>query len=111
MDAVLIARRKVAGRRHFDLAHELFHILTWDTMPPAHSEAAREYGGTRGEQLANSFVAAALMEAPRLLLRTGPGQSSLWRSARSFASRSGRWNGFSTMSYAAWKVVTSSVMS
>ena len=41
MDAVLIARREVAGRRHFDLAHELFHILTWDAMPPEHSEAAR----------------------------------------------------------------------
>ncbi len=34
LDAVLIARREVAGRRHFDLAHELFHILTWDAMPP-----------------------------------------------------------------------------
>ena len=27
-DAVLIARCEVAGRRHFDLAHELFHLLT-----------------------------------------------------------------------------------
>ena len=28
MDAVLVVRREVAGRRHFDLAHELFHGLT-----------------------------------------------------------------------------------
>ena len=69
MDAVLIARREVAGRRHFDLAHELFHILTWDAMPPAHSEAARETGGNRVEQLANNFAAAALMPAARLLRR------------------------------------------
>jgi len=69
MDAVLIARREVAGRRHFDLAHELFHVLTWDTMPPAHSEAAREYGGSREEQLANNFAAAALMPSTRLLRR------------------------------------------
>ena len=61
LDAVLIARREVAGRRHFDLAHELFHILTWDAMPPEHSEEARETGGNRVEQLANNFAAAVLM--------------------------------------------------
>ncbi len=61
LDAVLIARREVVGRRHFDLAHELFHILTWDAMPPEHSEEAVETGGNRVEQLANNFAAAALM--------------------------------------------------
>ena len=61
LDAVLIARRQVAGRRHFDLAHELFHILTWDAMPPEHSEEAMETGGNRVEQLANTFAAAVLM--------------------------------------------------
>ncbi len=66
LDAVLIARREIAGRRHFDLAHELFHILTWDAMPPEHSEAARETGGNRIEQLANSFAAAVLMPAAAL---------------------------------------------
>ena len=66
MDAVLIACREVAGRRHFDLAHELFHILTWDAMPPEHSEAARETGGNRAEQLANNFAAAVLMPAASL---------------------------------------------
>lgn len=61
LDVVLINRREVAGRRHFDLAHELFHILTWDVMPPEHTEEARETGGTRVEQLANSFASALLM--------------------------------------------------
>ena len=61
LDAVLIARREVPGRRHFDLAHELFHILTWDAMPPAHCEEARETGGNRVEQLANNFAGAVLM--------------------------------------------------
>jgi XRE family transcriptional regulator, fatty acid utilization regulator len=61
LDIVLINRREVAGRRHFDLAHELFHILTWDVMPPEHAEEARETGGTRIEQLANSFASALLM--------------------------------------------------
>ena len=66
LDAVLIARREVIGRRHFDLAHELFHILTWDAMPPKHSEEAMEIGGNRAEQLANNFAAAVLMPAATL---------------------------------------------
>ena len=61
LDTVLVARQEVAGRRHFDFAHELFHILTWDAMPPEHCEEARETGGNRVEQLANNFAAAVLM--------------------------------------------------
>ena len=63
LDAVLIARGEVAGRRNFDLAHELFHILTWEAMPPAHVEKIVDFGGNRTEQLANSFAAALLMPA------------------------------------------------
>ena len=66
LDTVLIARREIEGRRHFDLAHELFHVLTWDAMPPEHSEEARETGGNRVEQLANNFAAAVLMPAATL---------------------------------------------
>ena len=67
LDAVLIARREAPGRRHFDLAHELFHVLTWDAMPPARYEEARETGGGRVEQLANVFSSAALMPAGALM--------------------------------------------
>jgi len=64
LDVVLINRDEVPGRRHFDLAHELFHILTWDAMPPVHVEDATEIGGTnRVEQLANAFASALLMPA------------------------------------------------
>lgn len=63
LDVVLINRHEVVGRRNFDLAHELFHILTWDAMPPEHSEEARETGGNRVEQLANNFASAVLMPA------------------------------------------------
>ena len=52
-----------ARRRHFDLAHELFHLLTWRAMPPAHSERATTTGGSRAEQLANNFAGALLMPA------------------------------------------------
>lgn len=61
LDAVLIARREVAGRRHFDLAHELFHILTWEAMPPKHLEESEGESRNRVEQLANNFAAAVLM--------------------------------------------------
>jgi Zn-dependent peptidase ImmA (M78 family)/transcriptional regulator with XRE-family HTH domain len=66
LDVVLINRHEVEGRRHFDLVHELFHILTWDAMPPEHSEEARETGGNRVEQLANNFASAVLMPMPVL---------------------------------------------
>ncbi len=76
LDTVLIARHELPGRRHFDLAHELFHILTWDTMPPGRSETVRETGGKRVERLANRFAAGVLM----------PGQA---------LERFGRWSGLS----------------
>jgi transcriptional regulator with XRE-family HTH domain len=66
LDALLIQRADVVGRRHFDLAHELFHLLTWSEMPPKYSEATQETGGDRVEQLANSFASALLM--PRCVL-------------------------------------------
>src|SRR6202042_2732398 len=66
LDAVLINRNEVAGRRHFDLAHELFHILTWDAMSPPHAEEASETSTIRVEQLANNFASAVLM--PSLVL-------------------------------------------
>lgn len=68
LDVVLIARGEVLGRRNFDLAHELFHILTWDAMPPEHMENAVETGGGRVEQLANNFAAAVLM--PEAVLKS-----------------------------------------
>jgi hypothetical protein len=65
-DVVLINRHEVAGRRHFDLAHELFHVLTWDAMPPEHVEETSEISRNRVEQLANSFASALLMPAGAL---------------------------------------------
>ena len=70
LDVVLINRNEVPGRRHFDLAHELFHILTWDAMPPDHVEEAVETSKGRVEQLANSFASAVLMPA-KVLERFG----------------------------------------
>ncbi|RUU61051.1 XRE family transcriptional regulator [Mesorhizobium sp. M2C.T.Ca.TU.002.02.1.1] len=61
LDVVLINRNEVAGRRHFDLAHELFHIMTWKEMPPEHIEEAMPVKRSRVEQLADNFASALLM--------------------------------------------------
>lgn len=71
LDVALITRGEVAGRRHFDLAHELFHLLTWRAMPPAHSERATTTGGSRAEHLANNFAGALLMPAD-IIRQHGP---------------------------------------
>lgn len=60
-DAVLVNRNENPGRRNFDLAHEFFHLLTWDKMPPSPIEDVSESGGSRVEQLANAFASALLM--------------------------------------------------
>ncbi len=66
LSCVLVNRRESEGRRNFDLAHELFHLLTWDAMPPQRTEAievARRGKGWRIERLAENFAAALLMPA------------------------------------------------
>ena len=71
LDTVLIARREAPGRRNFDLARELFHILTWDSMPPERSEEAKDAGGRRVQRLANRFAAAVLIPAAALKRHEG----------------------------------------
>ena len=68
-DAVLINQNESPGRRAFDLAHELFHVLTWDAMPPQRVDRQdpRSYKGKRMEQLADNFAGALLM--PEAALR------------------------------------------
>jgi len=64
MGVILINRNESEARRFFDLAHELFHALTWDAMRPEHRESnsfEERIKGKRVEQLANSFAAALLM--------------------------------------------------
>lgn len=63
---ILVNRRESEGRRNYDLAHELFHVLTWDAMPPERIEPqeVKPVKGNRSEQLANNFAAALLMPEP-----------------------------------------------
>lgn len=60
---ILVNRWESLGRRMFDIAHELFHLLTWDAMPPDRVEGTQPSVRQRDrvEQLANNFAAALLM--------------------------------------------------
>jgi Zn-dependent peptidase ImmA (M78 family)/transcriptional regulator with XRE-family HTH domain len=64
LGVILVNRRESTVRRNFDLAHELFHSLTWERMKPDHRESnsseARQRT-KRGEQLADNFATALLM--------------------------------------------------
>lgn len=61
LDAVLVNRKEGPGRRNYNLAHELFHVLTWDSMPPERVEDSGTPSSGRVERLADSFAAALLM--------------------------------------------------
>lgn len=70
LNTILINRNEVEGRRSFDLGHELFHLMTWDHMPPQHVEVSGELSKRyeRIEKLADHFSAALLM--PRFSLQS-----------------------------------------
>lgn len=69
MGVVLINRNETEARRFYDLAHELFHALTWDAMKPDHRESNSiedRNKKKRIEQLADNFAAALLMPCASL---------------------------------------------
>ncbi len=75
LGVILVNRRESAARRNFDLAHELFHTLTWERMKPGHRESnsTEERKRThRVEQLADNFAAALLMPRTSLDALTDP---------------------------------------
>lgn len=63
MNAVIINRREPEGRQNFDLAHEVFHLITWWKMEPKRIEGDVELTAAykRIEALAENFAAGLLM--------------------------------------------------
>ena len=63
LNFVLVNRAEPAARRAFNLAHELFHLATWEQMTPDHIESVRLEGNSRprAEQLADNFASGLLM--------------------------------------------------
>lgn len=60
MNAIIINRQEPLSRRSFDLAHEIFHILTWEAMPPDYLDGVNK-AKTRVEQLADKFASGLLL--------------------------------------------------
>lgn len=69
LNTIMINRNEAPTRRNFDLAHEFFHLLTWQTMPPERIEDADNYSSKKPkvEQLADAFAAGLLMPESSLL--------------------------------------------
>lgn len=65
----MINRNHSLGRRHFSIAHELFHVLTWSIFHPTHiaSEELLNEIHSRSEKLANCFAAGLLMPSEYIL--------------------------------------------
>jgi Zn-dependent peptidase ImmA (M78 family) len=63
LNTIIINRRESAGRRAFDMGHELFHLITWREMAPAHIEEEGKLSRDqkRIEQLADNFAGGLLM--------------------------------------------------
>ncbi|MBI2927011.1 MAG: ImmA/IrrE family metallo-endopeptidase [Verrucomicrobia bacterium] len=61
-DFILLNRNEPSFRRHYDLGHEFFHILTWEAMPPEKLDTELdEREKPRVEKLADAFTAGLLM--------------------------------------------------
>lgn len=68
LNTILINRNEAPWRRTFDLAHEWFHLLTWDSMAPRHIEGGKPADAQerRIESLADNFAGALLMPRPTI---------------------------------------------
>ncbi len=70
LGVILVNRQEPEARRSFDVAHELFHILTWDAISPERREpdstASNGLARRRAEHLADNFASALLMPTSSL---------------------------------------------
>src|SRR5256884_9797176 len=64
--AILMNSSESPWRRNYNFAHELFHLLTWNVMPPERLRREKELKD-RFEKLANSFASCLLLPAECVL--------------------------------------------
>jgi Zn-dependent peptidase ImmA (M78 family)/DNA-binding XRE family transcriptional regulator len=77
-DAVLVNAGEAPGRRAFSVAHELFHLLTWESTP-ADGHVATPAATDRVEKLAENFAAAFVLPREALVQRMPRGKPAEWR--------------------------------
>ncbi|MFW6131605.1 MAG: ImmA/IrrE family metallo-endopeptidase [Candidatus Aminicenantaceae bacterium] len=59
--AILINENNAPWRRHFDIAHELFHLITWELFTEEEIHHDKIEGERRVEQLADVFASSLLL--------------------------------------------------
>lgn len=69
--SILVPRSEAPWRRHFDIAHELFHLLTWSSARGSVPLSDDTEDGRNAEQLANAFAASLLVPAEVVLRELG----------------------------------------
>jgi Zn-dependent peptidase ImmA (M78 family)/DNA-binding XRE family transcriptional regulator len=79
LNLILVNRNDPSCRRNFDLAHEIFHLLTWEKnkmMPEKMDTTSYEDGKKpRVETLADVFASALLMPEALLAIQWNGGES------------------------------------
>ncbi len=76
-DAVLVNAGEPPSRRAFSVAHELFHLLTWESTL-ADREVATPAAAERVEKLADNFAAAFVLPREALTARMPRGRPAEW---------------------------------
>lgn len=61
LNCILINKNEPIGRQNFNLAHELFHLLTWDIFPPERIDQIEKKPKPKGEKFADKFASTLLM--------------------------------------------------
>lgn len=64
--AILINANDAPWRRNYDLAHEFFHLITWDYFSPGEIYKKDNKGKNRIEQLADVFASTLLLPEDEL---------------------------------------------
>lgn len=59
--AILLNKIERPWRKTFDIAHELFHLITWDVYPPESVYDDEERGKSKPEQYADTFASSLLL--------------------------------------------------
>ncbi len=61
LNCILVNRNEPVGRQSFSIAHELFHVLTWEIFKPKKIDQVQSQHKPKAEKLADHFASALLM--------------------------------------------------
>ena len=100
-DAILVNAGEAPGRRAFSIAHEVFHLLTWESTA-AELRGPSPAAAQRVEKLAENFAAAFLMPRGALAEALPSGKPADWTIIQWVETA--RWCGV-TVPALAWRLV------